>query len=109
VNLSALLASDPAKSVALVDLDLSLGDADVYLDAKSEQCTLAEIAKNLARLDSELLQRSLTRLKSGLFLLPRPVQLVGPNVVTERVIRGVLDLLEVAFSQVVVDISKATT
>src|SRR5581483_3027243 len=32
VNLGATLAQDPAHSVALVDLDLALGDADVALD-----------------------------------------------------------------------------
>jgi pilus assembly protein CpaE len=107
VNLASILAGDPSKSVALLDLDLALGDADVYLDARSDHSTLVDIAESFSRLDFDLLQRSLTKLKSGLFLLPRPQQLMGTHLVTEQVLRGVFGLLEVAFSHVVVDVSKA--
>jgi pilus assembly protein CpaE len=37
VNLGCMLGQDPANSVVLVDLDLSLGDADVFLDAIPER------------------------------------------------------------------------
>ena len=107
VNLGSILAGDPSKSAALIDLDLSLGDADVYLDAKPDHSTLVDIAESFSRLDFDLLQRSLTKLKSGLFLLPRPQQLIDTHLVTEQVLRGVFGLLQVAFSHVVVDVSKA--
>ena len=50
VNLGATLAQDPDHSVALIDLDLALGDADVALDLMADY-TLADVAMNIDRLD----------------------------------------------------------
>ena len=58
----------------LLDLDLCLGDADVFLDTIPDY-TLIDVAQNVSRLDFTLLKRSLTKHASGLYLLPRPVQL----------------------------------
>ncbi|MEX0867636.1 MAG: response regulator, partial [Pirellulales bacterium] len=74
VNLGCALAADESNSVVLVDLDLSLGDADVFLDTIPDY-TLVDVAQNATRMDFTLLKRSLTKHSSGLFLLPRPVQL----------------------------------
>ncbi len=43
VNLGCTLAQDPANNVALIDLDLALGDADVALDLMPDY-TLADVA-----------------------------------------------------------------
>jgi pilus assembly protein CpaE len=109
VNLGAILARDASASVVFVDLDLSLGAADVYLDAKPGHCTLVDVAESVSRLDADLLQRSLTALRSNLFLLPRPEQLISPVVVTELVLRRVMGLLKAAFSHIIIDVSKAYT
>jgi pilus assembly protein CpaE len=45
VNLGVCLAQDPEHAVALVDLDLALGDADVALDLMADY-TLADVALN---------------------------------------------------------------
>ena len=74
VNLACVLAQNPKNSVTLVDLDLCLGDADVFLDAIPDY-TLVDVAQNVTRLDFSLLKRSLTKHSSGVYLLPRPVQL----------------------------------
>ena len=55
VNLGCVLAKDPQNSVALVDLDLSLGDADVFLDTIPDY-TLVDVAQNVTRLDFSLLE-----------------------------------------------------
>ena len=55
VNLGCVLATDPQNSVALVDLDLSLGDADVFLDTIPDY-TLVDVAQNVTRLDFTLAQ-----------------------------------------------------
>src|SRR5437588_254816 len=49
VNLGATLAQDPTNAVALIDLDLALGDADVALDLMADH-TLADVALNIDRL-----------------------------------------------------------
>ena len=69
-----MLAAEPQNTVVLVDLDLALGDADVFLDTIPDY-TLVDVAQNISRLDFTLLKRSLTKHSSGLYLLPRPVQL----------------------------------
>ena len=76
VNLGCALASDKNNSVVLVDLDLCLGDADVFLDTIPDY-TLVDVAQNATRMDFTLLKRSLTKHSSGLFLLPRPVGCAG--------------------------------
>ena len=105
VNLGCALASNPDNSVVLIDLDLSLGDADVFLDAIPDY-TLSDVAQNIKRLDFTLLKRSLTKHASGLYLLPRPVQLQDMGLITPDDLRRVFGLLKASFSHLVVDLSK---
>lgn len=106
VNMASILAADQDKSVVLVDLDLALGAADVFLDAMPDY-TLVDVAQNLTRLDFDLLRRSLTKLNSGLCLLSRPVNLADCESINEETIRRVFALLKASFSHVIVDLSKA--
>ena len=105
VNLGCILAKQPGKSVALVDLDLALGDADVFLDTIPDY-TLVDVAQNISRLDFTLLKRSLTKHSSGLYLLPRPVQLQDTSLVTPTDFHRVLGLLKASFSHLILDLSK---
>jgi pilus assembly protein CpaE len=106
VNLASILAASPERSVALVDLDLALGDADVFLDTIHDY-TLADLTQNVTRLDLDFLRRSLARHRSGLCLLPRPVELDDAALVTTDSLRRVYALLKASFSHVVVDLSKS--
>ena len=106
VNLGCSLAADPQNSVALVDIDLCLGDADVFLDAIPDY-TLVDVAQNVTRLDFALLKRSLTKHSSGLYLLPRPVQLEDVALVTPDDLRRVIGLLKATFTHVILDLSKS--
>jgi len=106
VNLGCALARDSKNSVALVDLDLALGDADVFLDAIPDY-TLVDVAQNVTRLDFSLLRRSLTRHSSGLFLLPRPVQLEDVSLVTPEDVQRVIGLMKATFTHLVLDLSKS--
>lgn len=108
VNLGCVLAQDPNNSVCLVDLDLALGDADVFLDTIPEY-TIADVAQNIARLDFGLLKRSLTKHASGLYLLPRPVQLQDSNDITPDDVQRMIGLLKATFTQVIIDNSKSFT
>ncbi len=106
VNLGCALAADEANSVALVDLDMSLGDADVFLDTIPDY-TLADVSQNVSRMDFALLKKSLTKHSSGLHLLPRPVQLQDASLVEPDEFRRVLGLLKASFTHVLLDLSKA--
>jgi pilus assembly protein CpaE len=106
INLGCVLASDQKNSVVLVDLDLSLGDADVFLDAIPDY-TLVDVAQNISRLDFTLLKRSLTKHASGLYLLPRPVQLQDTALVSPEDLTRVLGLLKASFTHMILDLSKS--
>ncbi len=105
VNLGCVLAQDPKNSVALVDLDLCLGDADVFLDTIPDY-SLVDVAQNVSRLDFTLLKRSLTKHSSGLFLLPRPVQMEDMALITVDDLQRVIGLLKATFTHLVLDLSK---
>lgn len=106
VNLACTLAAVEEHSVALIDLDLALGDADVFLDTIPDY-TLVDVAQNIARLDFTLLKRSLTKHSSGLYLLPRPVQLQDTTLVTPDDLTRVFGLLKATFSHLIIDLSKS--
>jgi pilus assembly protein CpaE len=106
VNLGCALAADAANSVVLLDLDLCLGDADVFLDTIPEY-TLSDVAQNIGRLDLTLLKRSLTKHDTGLYLLPRPVQLEDSRTITIDDLIRVIGLLKASFTHVIADTSKS--
>jgi len=106
VNLGCALAQESKNTVALVDLDLSLGDADVFLDTIPDY-TLVDVAQNVTRLDFTLLKRSLTKHASGLFLLPRPVQLEDCKLITADDMQRVFGLLKATFTHLILDLSKS--
>ncbi len=106
VNVGCILSAEPKNSVVLCDLDLSLGDADVFLDTIPDY-TLVDVAQNITRLDFTLLKRSLTKHASGLYLLPRPVQLQDTSLVTPEDLTRVLGLLKASFTHMILDLSKS--
>ena len=105
VNLACALAKNPDNNVVLVDLDLSLGDADVFLDMIPDY-TLLDVAQNISRLDLALLRKSLTKHESGVYLLPRPVQLEDVETISSEDFKKVIGLLKASFSHLVIDLSK---
>ncbi len=106
VNLACSLAAEADHSVVLIDLDLALGDADVFLDTIPEY-TLADVAQNISRLDLTLLKKSLTRHSSGVHLLPRPVQLEDGRLITADSLQRIVGLLKTSFTHIVFDLSKS--
>lgn len=106
INLGCCLAQSPGRSVAVIDLDLALGDADVWLDIIPDY-TIQDVADNIGRLDYSLLKRSLTKHECGAFLLPRPVEMDGRTPITPEEFRRVVQLLKATFSHLVIDISKS--
>jgi len=105
INLACVLAQDEQNSVAVLDLDLSLGDADVWLDIIPDY-TIQDVAENITRLDYSLLKRSLTKHDCGAFLLPRPVQMETGTSIAPDELRRVIALLKATFTHLVIDISK---
>jgi pilus assembly protein CpaE len=108
VNLGCNLAQDKHHNVALVDLDLALGDADVALDLIPDY-TLADVALNIDRLDMTFLRRSLSKHATGLSLLPHPVQMEDISLIHEDHLQRVIGLLRASYTHLVFDLSKRFT
>jgi pilus assembly protein CpaE len=108
INLGCCLAQQPGRSVAVIDLDLALGDADVWLDIIPDY-TIQDVADNISRLDYSLLKRSLTKHDCGAFLLPRPVELDARTPITPDELKRVVALLKATFTHLVIDLSKSYT
>ncbi|HYT88631.1 MAG TPA: response regulator, partial [Gemmataceae bacterium] len=109
INLGCNLAQmDKHHNVALVDLDLALGDADVALDLIPDY-TLADVALNIERLDMTFLRRSLCKHSTGLSLLPHPVQMEDISLIHEDHLQRVIGLLRASYTHLVFDLSKRFT
>jgi len=108
VNIGCNIAQDKANNVALIDLDLALGDADVALDLMPDY-TLADVALNIERLDMTFLRRSLSKHASGLSLLPHPVQMEDISLIHEDHLQRVIGLLRASYSHLIFDLSKRFT
>jgi pilus assembly protein CpaE len=106
VNLGATLAQYKEYSVALIDLDLAMGDCDVALDLMGDY-TLADVALNIDRLDMAFLRRSLCQHCSGVSLLPHPVQLEDCQLIREEHLQRLINLLRASYSHLVLDLSKS--
>ncbi len=108
VNLGCNMAQVKGHNVALVDLDLALGDADVALDLIPDY-TLADVAMNIDRLDMTFLRRSLCKHASGLSLLPHPVQMEDIGLIHEDHLARLINLLRASYTHLVLDLSKRFT
>jgi pilus assembly protein CpaE len=109
VNLGATLAADPANAAALIDLDLSLGDADIALEVNGfENISIADLARNIERLDMNFLRRAMAKHEgSGLAILRHPLEIAEAGLVHEQHVERVLNLLKISYTHLVLDLSKS--
>ncbi|APW59835.1 AAA family ATPase [Paludisphaera borealis] len=105
VNLAASLALRKSQECLLLDFDLMFGAVDVCLDIIPDN-TLSTILQSFDRLDQTLLKRSLTRHRSGLYVLPHPVAMEDAAKIDPESLRRFLMLLKSAFPALVIDTSK---
>jgi pilus assembly protein CpaE len=105
VNLGCALAQREPNHVALIDLDLALGDADVALDLMPVY-TLADVVMNIDRLDMTFLRRSLSKHACGLSLLSHPVQMSDIGLIQGEHLQRVIGLLRASYTHLILDLSK---
>ena len=108
VNLAATLASDPANTAALVDLDLTLGDADIALEVSGqENISIADLARNIERLDMNFLRRAMAKHEAtGLSVLRHPLEIAEVGGIHEGHVERIINLLKISYSHLVLDLSK---
>ncbi len=108
VNLAATLAADPANVVALLDLDLTLGDADIALEVNGlENISIADLARNIERLDMNFLRRAMAKHEAtGLSILRHPLEIAEVGAIHEQHVERILNLLKISYTHLVLDLSK---
>jgi pilus assembly protein CpaE len=102
INLAGLLASDPNRRVALVDLALFIGEVAVYLDM-STPYSLGELVRDLSRIDSKFIERTIPKHRGGFFVLSQPTAVEDADALTaEDVVQSII-VLKRFFTHVVLD------
>lgn len=105
VNLALALSETVGSPVALVDLNLQLGDITTFLDVEPKQ-TIVDIARNIGRVDAAYLEGSLAQYtcKNGtVYVMADPLHVEDAEELTADQINAVLTVLRATFEYVVID------
>lgn len=104
-NLAVSLADLTGKKVALLDLNLQLGDVTTFLDI-SPSFDISYIVNNLSRVDESFLLSTLEKYKDKeLYILADPPYLEQAEEITSEQINTVLSTLKAVFSYIIIDTS----
>ena len=101
VNLAGALARQQDR-VCLLDFDLLLGDVQPFLDL-SGGYSLSDVMANMARIDREVLDGSVTRHASGVHVIAQSGKLEEAERIRTGGVRALLDFLRGHYQQLVVD------
>jgi len=109
VNLGATLAAWPENSVAMIDLDLAMGDADIAVELPgNDNISMGDLARNIERLDMNYLKRALVRHPdTGLSILRHPLEIHEIGGIHEGHVERILNLLKISYTHLILDLSKA--
>ena len=100
-NLAVSLRHQTRREVALVDFDYQSGDVAFFLRIDPKR-SLGDILA-APRVESAIVQDTLTKHESGVYVLPQPEQLDRVEGMTAEHVGNVLDILTKTFDYVVVD------
>lgn len=101
-NLGLALRYALNKRVAVVDLDLQTGGLAVFLNLEPER-TIMQLCEGERKLDSIQLESALTKHPSGIYLLAAPKRIEDSELVADKTIGAVLELMRQLFDFVLVD------
>lgn len=104
VNLALELAQMSKEKVALIDLNLQLGDVATFLDM-TPPFAMDYIADNIQNLGEEELLKTLSRYKNtSLYVIADPLNIDKSKEITAEQIKSILTALKKTFSYIVIDI-----
>lgn len=104
VNLAVELAQMSKEKVALIDLNLQLGDVATFLDM-TPPFAMDYVANNICNLDETELLKTLTRYKNtSLYVIADPLNIDKSQEITAEQIKNILNALKKTFSYIVIDI-----
>lgn len=105
-NLGYALAAEYGKRVALVDMNLQFGDASLFISDRLPATTLADVAREILRLDSSFLASSMVQVLPNFNVLAAPENPAqGADVLPEH-IDAILGLAIKEYDYVILDVGR---
>jgi pilus assembly protein CpaE len=105
-NVAHMLARNGERRVALLDLNLQFGDAALFVTNERTSSNVAEVSRNIRRLDRDFLQAAMTQAGPGLWVLPAPDDPAQATDVTPETVQALLALACTMFDYVVIDVGR---
>jgi len=106
-NLAHLLSAGGERRVALIDMNLQFGDAALIVSSVTPVSNVADVARNIGRLDSELLKSSMNEVAPGLWVLAAPDDPAHAADVTPQHVRQIVELAQQMFDFVIIDAGRS--
>ena len=106
-NLAYILASEENQKVLLIDLNLQFGDAALFISDQTPSVNLAEVSRQIMRMDAAFLASSLTQILPNFGLLAAPEDPVQAMEVKPEHVEALLNLARNEYDFVILDIGRA--
>ncbi|WP_157991645.1 AAA family ATPase [Caldimonas tepidiphila] len=106
-NLAHVLSSREGLRVALLDLDLQFGDALLMLSDQRPASDVAEVARDIHRLDAELLRAAMVSVSPTLSVLAAPTELSQALEIKASDIEAIVKQARQVFDYVVLDVGRS--
>lgn len=106
-NLAYILASEENQKVLLIDLNLQFGDAALFISDQTPSVNLAEVSRQIMRMDAAFLASSLMHILPNFGLLAAPEDPVQAMEVRPEHIESLLNLARNEYDFVILDIGRA--
>jgi pilus assembly protein CpaE len=104
VNVAHHLRDITVGRTVLVDLNVPLGDTALYMDIADEGAySIADFIYNMGRFDEKLVYESLTRHRSGVYLLGLPKRLEDLENLTPEAVQASLQTLRRYYDHIIID------
>jgi len=106
-NFAYILASQEDKKVLLIDLNLQFGDAALFISDQTPAVNLADVARQIMRMDAAFLASSLIHVLPNFGLLAAPEDPVQAMEVKPDHIESLLNLARNEYDYVILDVGRA--
>lgn len=108
-NLGYVLADVHGKKVALIDMNLQLGDALLFVSDQVPAYTLADVASNISRLDASFLASSMVHVLPHFAVLAAPERLEQAEDIQPDHIEVLMQLATEMYDYVILDMDRSIT
>lgn len=105
-NFAYALASAQQKKVILIDLSLQFGDASLFISDHKGPCTLADVSRQISRVDAAFLSSGLLQVLPNLGVLAAPEDPVQAMEIKPEHIDVLLSLAENEYDYVILDVGR---